>query len=140
MALEHLKLSSLHLLDEGRVERAFALALQRALADCEDRPALPEKRVVALRLNLTPVASPEGRLETCEVEFEVVDAQPKRRSRPYSMRATPTGLFWNELSPDDVRQRTLDEQPAPRALPAAPAADDRRATTTPTKKESRHAS
>jgi hypothetical protein len=42
------------------------------------------------------------------VTFEIKELVPNRASRVYNMSAGRGGVLWNELSPDEVRQKTLD--------------------------------
>ena len=114
--IEKFQLSTLSKIDEGRVERAFDFALARLIADCKDRPALDEGRKLSLTITLTPVVGENGELETANATFQVVDTVPKRRSRTYNMKATPSGLLFNEMAPEDVRQTTLDEANTPRKV------------------------
>lgn len=107
--LLELSLDTLSKIDGGRIAEAFAKALRNCESDCRDRPALKEARKIAVHLTIEPVAGDDGALESCRVQFQVVDSQPRRRSKTYDMRAHAGRLLWNELSPDDVRQRTLDQ-------------------------------
>jgi hypothetical protein len=105
-------------IDGGRVKKAIEHYVQRALADCADRPALKEARKVTLTISLTPEQDDRGMLDECAVEFNYSEALPKRRSKPYSMKAVVDddghlvegqGLIFNDLSADDPKQTTLDE-------------------------------
>lgn len=124
MALEKLTLASLATMDGGRHAAAFEQALTRARFDCEDRAAVKGARRIALVVSLIPRADDNGNLERVHVEFALDEKHPKRQSRSYSMQAVHGGLVFNELSPDDVRQGTLDmagkPKPAPAPAPQAP--------------------
>lgn len=109
-------LDTLAKIDGGRIAQAFALALRRCEADCRDRPGLQEPRKIGIQVTLTPVAGDDGDLESCRVQFQVVDSQPRRKSKAYDMRAEGGRLLWNELSPDDVRQMTLDQVRGPKEI------------------------
>lgn len=111
MAIEKFKLATLADLDDGRVREAFEQALKRCETDCKDRPAMKEPRRVSLTAFLCPVLGDNGEMESCDVQFQIVDSIPKRRSKVYNMKSTNAGLYFNELSPDDIRQQTLDEAP-----------------------------
>lgn len=114
MALEKFRLDTLATIDEGRIKVAFDMALQRLIDDCKDRPELKDAR----KLTLTVVVEPrpeQGSLDSVDVSFEIKDAIPKRGTRAYNMAVGRAGLLWNELSPDEVRQKTLDEAPGPKA-------------------------
>lgn len=116
MAIERFNLGSLSALDGGRVREAFEQALKRCEADCKDRPALKDPRRVSLTATITPVVGDDGNLESCDVQFQIVDSIPKRKSKVYNMKSTASGLLFNELSPEDINQRTLDEASGPRSI------------------------
>lgn len=114
MALEKFDIAALATIDEGRIAEAFAQALKRCEADCKDRPLLSKDRKVRLEAKLLPIADEGGNLREVLVQFEVKDEQPLRSSKVYHMSAGRGGLFFNELSPEDSRQLTLDgEKPKP---------------------------
>lgn len=113
MAVEKFELKSLVEIDGGRINAAFMQALQRCERDCGDRPATSDSRKVTLTAELTPICSPSGELESVDVRFQIKDTVPTRKSAVYNMKATRAGLLYNELSPDDVNQRTIDEAPGP---------------------------
>lgn len=110
MALEKFSIDSLKKMDGGRVAIAFEQALKRCQLDCSDRPGLKSARKISLIAVMTPVLDEEGNLDSVDLEFEIKDNIPARKSRPYNMQTAPRGgLLWNEFSPEDVRQLTLDE-------------------------------
>lgn len=115
MALEKFTLSSLSTIDDGRIRVAFEQALKRCEDDCKDRPNLKEPRKIALLVVIEPVSDDNGNLDSCRVQFHLTDAQPKRRSKVYDMKAARGGLLFNELSADDVHQMTLDMSPGPKS-------------------------
>jgi len=115
MSVEKFSLGSLVTIDDGRIRAAFEQALARCEADCKDRPAVSDPRKVALSCTLVPVINPDGEMESCDVQFQITDSVPKRKSKTYNMRSTRTGLLFNELSPDAVHQATIDEAPGPRS-------------------------
>ncbi len=109
MTVEKFDLSSLVTIDEGRVRDLFEQALKRCRDDCHERPGVSKARKVTLSATLTPVCSPEGAMGSCDVQFEVDDSLPKRVSPCYNMKAARGGLLFNEMSPDDINQGTLDD-------------------------------
>lgn len=115
MAIEKFRLSTLASIDEGRIREAFEKELKRAEADCKDRPALKKPREVVLVAVLVPVLGHDGECESVDVRFEIQAKVPRRTSKVYNMRSTPGGLLFNELSPEDVRQGTIDEPTGPRS-------------------------
>lgn len=113
MALHQFGLDTLTELDGGRVVEAWNQALRRALGDCKDRPAVKKDRKVTLELRLRPVVEEDRDVTECEGHFLVKDTVPTRESKDYSfamrgLRGEPV-LVFNDLSEDNVRQRTLDE-------------------------------
>jgi hypothetical protein len=120
MAVEKFTLASLIDIDGGRIREAWEQALRRCRDDCHDRPGVAKGRKVTLHAILTPVCEPDGSLGSVDVSFEIDDSLPKRQSPSYNMRAARGGLLFNELSPDDINQRTLDEV-GPRATEEADA-------------------
>jgi hypothetical protein len=116
VSLQLFKLATLSELDDGRIREAFDQAMQRGLADCKDRPADDRVRKITLEVSLVPLVSEKGDMETCDVAFKVAESLPKRISRTYNMKATAAGLVFNEDSPEDVRQLTLDQAPKPKKV------------------------
>ena len=124
MALEKFTLATLAEMDQGRIRIAFEQALQRLQDDLKDRPAVESARKITLLVSLVPIVGDDGELDSVDVDFKITDTVPKRESKTYNMQATRGGLLFNELSPDEVRQRTLDMAPKPKPAEAgaAPAA------------------
>lgn len=117
MAIEVLNLSSLSSIDQGRLAVAFEHELKKCEADCSDRPAIEKARIVRLEISLTPrLAEGSLEMESADVFFKVSSAIPKKETRNYNMRATRSGLVFNELSPDNVNQATLDMAPKPKKV------------------------
>ena len=116
MAIEKFSLAQLAVMDGGRHALAFQQAIDRMRFDCVDRAAVKGKRKVQLTVTLEPKANDNGDLDRVHVSFAIDDKAPKRESRTYSMQDTPGALVFNEVSPDEARQRTLDEGPRPRPL------------------------
>lgn len=111
--LEKFDLSTLSRMDGGRIAVAFEQAVNRLRFDCEDRPAVEGKRVVQLEVTMEPVANDDGALSSVDVSFRIKETLPKRTSKIYNMQAVAGGLLFNELSPDEVKQKTLDMAPRP---------------------------
>lgn len=108
MALEKFSLGALASMDGGRIATAFQQALDRLRYDCEDRPSIKGARKVQLSVSLTPVATDSGELESVDVDIQMNERLPKRSSKSFNMEAVAGGLLFNELSPDEVKQKTLD--------------------------------
>lgn len=129
MALEKLSLESLARIDSNRIGIAFANALRRCEDDCRERPNNAKARKVSIEVELCPIVE-EGanELDRVEVSFKIKDSLPTRSSKSFAMEATEDGLVFNESSPDNPRQRTLDDAPtatdSPRTGPRAMAAGE----------------
>lgn len=108
MALEKFTLKTLAEMDGGRILEAFEQALNRCRYDCEDRPAVKGARKITLVVSMEPIADDSGDLGSVDVSFDLNDKLPKRGSKTYNMQAVTGGLLFNELSPDEVKQKTLD--------------------------------
>jgi hypothetical protein len=113
MGLQKFDMETLTELDGGRIRTAFEQAMKRLEHDCKDRPNVKAARKLELVITMTPLPDDAGDLDSVDVKFRVKDSVPKRESKAYNMRAVPGGLLFNELSPDDVRQQTLDMAPKP---------------------------
>lgn len=110
MALARLSLGMLQDFDGGRPRETFDQAMRRCIADCKDRPALDEARQVTLTVSIVPVPDQDtGDCESVDVRFKISDQVPKRQSKVYNGRITAQGVLFNELSPDEVRQGTIDQ-------------------------------
>lgn len=112
MAMHELELPTLDNLDDGRLALAWKKALQRAALDCEDRPGDNKPRIVTLQCEIIPVlaADGSGQLDTVHVSFQVQDKVPTRKTKKYDMSLRRGGvLAFNDLSDEDVHQKTIDE-------------------------------
>ena len=90
----------------------FKRFLDRAAADCEDRPSDPKGRKVTLEIEMTPVL--ESDLQCTEVKA-IVKAKlsvPDFKTKEYSfgLRKTNKGaiLVFSEDSPSNINQQSLD--------------------------------
>lgn len=108
MALEKFTLATLSTMDGGRIQTAFQQALDRLRYDCEDRPSVKGARKVTLSVELTPVAADNGELSSVDVDIELNERLPKRGTKTFNMEPVVGGMLFNELSPEEVRQKTLD--------------------------------
>lgn len=123
MALKRLTLATIADIDGGRTRILFDRMLDQVKRDCQDRPGVRAPRKLRLTVNVAPAKESDG--ADVEVSFEVTEILPKRASRTFSMDASRGGLYWNEASPDDAKQRTLDEAGMkPRPVAAGPEVDD----------------
>ena len=116
MALGTIKgLADLAALDGGKLEAAFRARLLQVLDDLRDRPGDEDAREIVLKMKASPVADAQGGLEGLKVWFELAAKVPAGRTRDYSAdyqrspAGAPVALIYNDLSPEDVGQGTLDE-------------------------------
>jgi len=107
VAIEKFELASVAKMDMGRIRSAWDREMRLAREDCVDRPALKKARKVILVATLTPSDGEDA--ELIDVQFEIDHKLPRRTSRPYQMQVARGRMLFNDLSPDDVAQMTLDE-------------------------------
>jgi hypothetical protein len=125
MALEKFSLASVASMDGSRIEKAFEHALNRCRFDCEDRPAVKGARKITLTVTLEPLVNDAGDLGSVNVAFDLADKLPKRSSKAYNMMPVVGGLAFNELSPEEARQMTLDMAPSPGGRKNNPKGNDK---------------
>jgi hypothetical protein len=115
MALLELTLGALAKLDDGKAHEAFQRLLQRAIADCLDRPGDATARKVTLQVALVPVLDTDLSCTEVKTQIECKAALPAYRTKVYSMgpRQSRKGpmLVINEDSPDNIDQGTLLPEP-----------------------------
>lgn len=114
MAATKLTLASLGELDRGRVGHCVQLSIEAAVKDCRDRPGLKVARKITITVSIDPQMDEEEELAGNElldahVSVEVATKFPSRKSRTYSMGLTKRSAIFNELTPDNVRQVTIDD-------------------------------
>lgn len=83
--------------------------LDRVMRDLEERPTLKNGRTLTMTFTFTPLADPKGILEEVKLSIEANSRTPKMKTRDYSMEMEDGALIFNEESPEDVKQGTLDE-------------------------------
>lgn len=112
MALQKITLESLTRFDMGKVAAAFDAELETVVADLRDRPMDGSRRTVTLTVELIPQPeSQTGDCETAAVGFSVSSRVPKRKTRIYEMGVRKNStLVANDLSPDNVKQATIDDE------------------------------
>lgn len=110
MARKKFTLSEVKNLDFGRVEGVFQTKLAEILADIDNRVGVAGAREISVAMKCTPEEPVGGRVETISMCFEIKTKVPGLRSRDYAMELTKSGLVFNDLSPDDPHQQTLDEE------------------------------
>jgi hypothetical protein len=111
VAVAQLSLENLVRVDGGRLAAAFDLAIKRCVLDCEDRPGLDKARKVMLVVELKPAKAEDGNAYEVDFAFAVKDTAPQRNLRKLTGVIRRGGvLAWNDDSPDDPNQMTLDEE------------------------------
>ena len=110
MALEKFNLESLGDLDGGRVAAAFEQALKRCRMDCEDRPGVRAPRKINVVLTIEPNMTEKGDLQSVQVDAQISETLPKRQSASCQMAVDGEAIYFNDLSPDNPKQGTLDDQ------------------------------
>jgi hypothetical protein len=110
MALAQFSLDHLTDFDGGRIATAFGQALKRCVDDCFDRPGVKEAREITIKVGILPVIGEDGDLDTVDLQFQIRDKNPIRKSKVYNLQARKNGaLLFNDLADDNAHQRTLDE-------------------------------
>lgn len=117
MAVQEFKLQNLPLVNGGMLAAAFDQLIERCAQDCEDRPAHDKARKVVLTVEFSP--TPTGRdLDSVKGEVTLSANLPKIEMPTISFgfrkkrgkNGQPSGmLVFNDLSEDDIHQRTIDE-------------------------------
>jgi hypothetical protein len=106
---ENLRLDSIKDIDP-RVEGVFQYHVERARADCLNRPADKTERKVILEVSFEPVMDPESR--ECDAVNMTIKARskvPDHASATYKLGvdAKRKGLFFNVDNPEDIDQHTI---------------------------------
>lgn len=112
MAVKQLTLDTLKDCDFGKSDKAFRVALERAVRDCLDRPADDRARQVALMIELVPVKEIHDNVISCEGakgKFKIQCKLPAWETEAVSFGVQTNGnLLFNEDSPRDFHQNSLD--------------------------------
>lgn len=117
MAVQEFKLVNLPLVNGGMLAAAFDQLIERCAQDCEDRPAHDKAREVILTVKFQP--TPTGKdLDTVSGEVSLSAKLPKielpsisfgfRKKRGANGKQSGM-LVFNDMSEDDIHQRTIDE-------------------------------
>lgn len=106
---QEFSLRTLHLLDDGALEDAFAEILAGLVEDCLARPRLAKKRQVALVVDVTPEDDGTPTCAEVRVQVQVTSKCPAQAAPPYVMRAGSCGgLTFSPGAPGNPDQGTLD--------------------------------
>ena len=110
--LKKISLEEIAEIDEGRIGVAFAQALSRLAADLNDRPGDDRPRKLNLQVEMTPTCDETGVCDSVQMQVQIKDSIPTRRSRKYDLglRSTRDGgqLVYSPGSYDNHRQGTMD--------------------------------
>lgn len=109
-----LTLDSLKDLDYGKVQVAFQRHIERAVADCMDRPGDTSTRKVMLTCLLAPSEDQSGVGDYVDLQCHVVSKLPAHKSRVFQgkprLRGGNAQLMFDTDSPDDVEQGTCGSE------------------------------
>jgi hypothetical protein len=112
MAIRQIELATIHLLDDGTLQKIFDDGVRSALADCEDRPLDDSERKVILTFAITPIGKSGRQGERVSIDASIQVKIPAMRTNPteVQIRRTKVGVqgVFNDMSRDNVDQGTLD--------------------------------
>lgn len=97
--------------ENGKLSITFENELRRLLGDIHERPGLAKPRQIVIAVNMQPATDSEGNLEDVKFWVELATKAPAARTRTVSMGTLGNqGLVWNDLSPANHQQHTIDEE------------------------------
>lgn len=104
-------LKDLEPFDRGRLNLAFAGAMQTAMLDLADRAGDDRDRSITIKLSFKPIADERGNFVEARMEGDVNVKLPNRRTASHSVGIdTEQGaIVFNDHAPENVRQGTLDQ-------------------------------
>lgn len=106
-----LTLGNLPGLDFGKVDAAFKKLLERAVADCIDRPGDATTRAVLVKFDVVPVVDQGGQCERAALQVHLSCRVPAYRSRVFDClpQQGSNRLLFDDETPEDVRQDSFAE-------------------------------
>lgn len=111
MAVVQLDLANLKIMDDGRIEAAFAQEMKHVVLDMMDRPGDDRERSVTLKVRYKPICDETGELDSVSVQMDIGSKMPSRKTRVYDMKARKSQngpmLVFSEDSLDDIDQTTI---------------------------------
>jgi hypothetical protein len=111
VAVVQLDLANLKIMDDGRIEAAFAQEMKHVVLDLMDRPGDDRERSITLKVKFSPVMDVTGELDSVDVQMDIGSKMPSRKSRVYDMKARRSQkgpmLVFNEDSLDNADQTTI---------------------------------
>lgn len=111
MGMQVFNAAGLATLDESRFAKAFDQAIKRAVQDARDRPGCTKVRKVTVVFEVVPTAVDlnTAELEAVDISYGFQESWPSRASRKINCGVKKNdSLVFNDLSPQDVNQRTFD--------------------------------
>lgn len=110
MGIKKFGIEDLGSLDDGRVVAQVNKLLNGATNDCMNRPGVDGARKIAITILLNPITDEGGVCEEVALEVQSKMTVPSMISKTFSMGANAAqGLLHNPASPENIHQRTLDE-------------------------------
>lgn len=111
MALKQLNFAGLQELDAGMLAAAVNEAMANAVQDMKNRIIVTGNRQITIDIFLKPVAVDRaGTLEQVKITYGLKEKWPVRKSAETVCGVKHSGmLYFNELSPNNPDQRTIDE-------------------------------
>lgn len=105
-------IADLRRVGRGLLDELFVEELKKILDDVIHRPGVEKARKITIELFVRPIVSQSGTLETVGVSFAINGGLPKNQSDEYHMLCGGGQLTFNDMSPDNVHQMTIDERNA----------------------------
>ena len=107
---QNLDMDTIGKLDEGRVAVAVNNALAQIAHDLNRRPGVDKARKLTLTLTMKPQIDSDGLLGSVDIGKTIKATLPDTQGHITNAKVNASGeLVWNDASPDDIKQSTLDE-------------------------------
>ena len=103
-------LGDLALMEGGAVRMWFDRELATILDDLLDRPSLKKDRELTVKVLFQPVPDDSGALAYVVHKVSVGSKVPGHATRSIAGRRSKEGLVWDDLSPKDPDQLTIDDE------------------------------
>lgn len=109
MKIQIQQIADLQQFDAGKLAIEFRNQLERVKRDCLDRAGVKAPRKLSVVLSCLPDADEQGHLISVGIEAEVKVAVPVARTARVhaAVNEHEGGFVYEDLSPDDPRQRVL---------------------------------
>lgn len=106
---KNLEMNTIGELDEGRVAVAVDHALAQIANDLEKRPGVDKARKLTITLTMKPQIDSDGLLGSVDIGKTIKTTIPDTQGHITNAKISGREIVWNDASPDDVSQSTLDE-------------------------------